>query len=319
MSSSSEEEVSNSESEEEEVSESGEEESGEEESGEEESEEESGEETSEQESDDESEEESEDSDSDSEEEEEAEEKEEKDEDSKDNAPKTDDNETKEGEEILKKRKKRVKRKEPGPAPPNPGPPPIIKDLKDVDLQLSEEVDLCKNLAPCKTRNVSLNEENTRFLTIGNFERNFLKEKNVKYSQIVEENMIPNFISKNNAKGMIENHLNDEMEPRKLPKSFRKLHKDGNNIVYILDDFSIYNTINGERVRFEDIVDSNDENFMKNIVAYGTVVQHPPNIIVPDDNGGEEEKDIDAIKPMPHKPRKQRKKKKAKKKALVADV
>ena len=31
-----------------------------------------------------------------------------------------------------------------------------------------------------------------------------------------------------------------------------------------------------------IVDSNDENFMKNIVAYGTVVQHPPNIIVPDD-------------------------------------
>ena len=40
--------------------------------------------------------------------------------------KTDDNETKEGEEILKKEKTRVKRKEPGPAPPNPGPPQLSR-------------------------------------------------------------------------------------------------------------------------------------------------------------------------------------------------
>ncbi len=223
----------------------------------------------------------------------------------------------ENSERKNKKRKVVRRKEPGPAPPDPGPPPALTVLKNCDLKPSEEVDINKRLAPCKTRNRGVSAENTRFLTIGNFERNLLKEKNVKYSQIVEENIIPNYISKNSDNSYIENHLKDELEPRKLSQHFRKMHNDNSgNVVYILDDFSMYNNVTGERVRFEDLKGTADESYMKNIVAFGTVVQQPPNIIIPDDQGGEEEKDIDTIKPMPRKPRKRRKQKKIIKKGTA---
>ena len=75
--------------------------------------------------------------------------------------------------------------------------------------------------------------NTKFLTIGSLERQLLKDKNVKYSEIVETSMIPKFMAQDDSMNIvIKNHLQEEMDPKKLPNEFRKLHNDGSgNGVY----------------------------------------------------------------------------------------
>ena len=115
-------------------------------------------------------------------------------------------------------------------------------------------------------------------------------------------MIPKYMAHDDStKSMIKNHLQEEIEPKKLPNEFRKLHNDGSgNVVYILDDFSIYNQNTGKRVFLEEFSSPNDGNVLNNLVLYGTVIEHPQNT-------AEDGKDDFAPKPMPRKPRKQKRK------------
>ena len=76
-----------------------------------------------------------------------------------------------------KSKKKRSRKPPGPPPEDPGLPPNIREFEDIDVQLSEEEHFHKRLAPCKTRVCGLTPTNTKFLTIGSLERRLLKDKN----------------------------------------------------------------------------------------------------------------------------------------------
>ena len=65
--------------------------------------------------------------------------------------------------------------------------------------------------------------------------------------------------------VIKNHLQEEMDPKKLPNEFRKLHNDGSgNVVYILDDFSIYNQSTGKRVFLEEFSRPNDANILEQL-------------------------------------------------------
>ena len=116
-----------------------------------------------------------------------------------------------------KSKKKRSRKPPGPPPEDPGLPPNIREFEDTDVQLSEEEHFHKRLAPCKTRVCGLTPTNTKFLTIGSLERRLLKDKNVKYSELVETSMIPKYMAHDDStKSMIKNHLQEEIEPKKLP-------------------------------------------------------------------------------------------------------